>query len=143
MFENPSLTTRIVIGKTIGLIFGLIGILIIPTLFPEMSTMMKWAFVLWYILVGAFVGIAGTLTYHPVLKINLRWWFRGPLIGGSMDFILALFLYGELTEMMTRIPWFSSPFWIVAEGVIVGAVIDYFCTRYGGEGADCVQPVHG
>jgi len=28
----------------------------------------------------------------------------------------------------------SSPFWFVLEGVLVGLLIDYFATRFGGEG---------
>ena len=30
----------------------------------------------------------------------------------------------------------SSPFWFAAEGAIIGLIIGFFATRYGGEGAD-------
>ena len=32
----------------------------------------------------------------------------------------------------------SSPFWFTAEGAIVGFVIGYFATRFGGEGEETV-----
>jgi hypothetical protein len=30
----------------------------------------------------------------------------------------------------------SSPFWLVAEGAVVGLLIGYFATRFGGEGPE-------
>ena len=32
----------------------------------------------------------------------------------------------------------GSPFWFAAEGAIVGLVIGYFATRFGGEGEETV-----
>jgi len=32
----------------------------------------------------------------------------------------------------------TSPFWFVAEGVVVGLIIGYFATRFGGEGVETV-----
>ena len=32
----------------------------------------------------------------------------------------------------------SSPFWFTAEGAIIGLVIGYFATRFGGEGKETV-----
>ena len=34
MFNNPSLITRIVIGKTIGLVFGLMAFIFVPYFLP-------------------------------------------------------------------------------------------------------------
>jgi hypothetical protein len=33
----------------------------------------------------------------------------------------------------------SSPFWVVLEGAVIGFVIDYLATRFGGEGAAIVK----
>jgi len=32
----------------------------------------------------------------------------------------------------------SSPFWFTAEGAIIGLIIGYLATRYGGEGRETV-----
>jgi hypothetical protein len=33
----------------------------------------------------------------------------------------------------------TSPFWFAAEGAIVGFIIGYFATRFGGEGKEAVE----
>ncbi|MFL2546001.1 MAG: hypothetical protein ACJ0SL_01340 [Candidatus Rariloculaceae bacterium] len=33
----------------------------------------------------------------------------------------------------------TSPFWFAAEGAIIGGIIGYFATRFGGEGKECVD----
>lgn len=33
----------------------------------------------------------------------------------------------------------SSPYWIIIEGAIVGLIIGYFATKYGGEGKETVM----
>ena len=41
MFENPSLITRIAIGKVIGFLFGLIGFIFLPYFLPEADCLLK------------------------------------------------------------------------------------------------------
>ena len=52
MFGKPSLTTRIAVGKTVGLIFGLIGFLVLPYILPEVGLMQRWGFLFWYVDAG-------------------------------------------------------------------------------------------
>ena len=143
MLENPSLITRVVIGKSIGFALGLIGLIIIPFLWPDSGWMERIAFLFWYTTLGAFVGLVGVMTWHPLLRMPMPWWFSSVLIGAWMNLVLTLFIYDRLTEMMLELPvgsgLFQSPFWFVAEGAIVGLVIGYFATRFGGEGPDTVQ----
>jgi hypothetical protein len=42
MFSNPSLVTRITIGKGIGLIFGLVGFVFLPFFLPDASWLFRW-----------------------------------------------------------------------------------------------------
>ena len=138
MFDSPSLITRIAIGKLIGLIFGLIGFFLLPVLWPESGSLLRWGILFWYITVGAFVGVFGVLNWHPILKLPLPWWFRAPLIGGWMNFVLTFFAYDSFKAMMVYVfgsdfP-FTSPFWFVLEGAIIGLIMGYFATRFGGEG---------
>ena len=138
MFENPSLVTRVAIGKLLGFAVGLIGLIIIPFLWPDSGWMERIAFLLWYTTLGAFVGLVGVLDWHPVLRLPMPWWLSSTLVGAWMNFVLTLFIYDRLEVMMLDLfdagGLFLSPFWFVAEGAIVGLLIGYFATRFGGEG---------
>ena len=138
MFGKPSLTTRIAAGKTIGLLFGLAGFLTIPYLLPEAPGTLRWGFLLWYVTVGAFIGVSGVLNRHPALDMPFPWWVRGPLIGAWMNFVLALLMYEPLRafgeSLFATTGWLASPFWFVLEGAVIGLVIGYAATRLGGEG---------
>lgn len=143
MFENPSLVTRIAIGKAIGFVLGLIGLIVIPLLWPDSSWMERFAFLFWYTTLGAFVGLAGVFNWHPILHLPMPWWFRSTVVGAWMNFVLTLFIYDRLEVMMLQLMGegglFLSPFWFVVEGAIVGLLIGYIATRFGGEGPATVQ----
>jgi len=142
MFEKPSLMMRIAIGKGIGFVFGLAGFILLPSFMPDASGLLRWGILFWYPTVGAFIGVFGVVTYHPVLKLPMPWWFRSSLIGAWMNFVLVFFAYDAMSNMMLALfggsGAVSSPFWFVAEGAIIGLVIGYFATRFGGEGKETV-----
>ena len=64
------------------------------------------------------------------------------LLGAWMNFVLLFFAYHEMHAMLIYMfgvnSLFSSPLWFVAEGAMVGLIIGYFATRFGGEGVDVV-----
>lgn len=138
MFENPSLITRIGIGKGVGLAFGLLGLVLFPYFVPEAGWLPRIGILLWYTTLGAIIGAFGVFTFHPVLKFPMPWWVRGPFLGAWMNFILTCFAYDSFKGFMVAIfgvdGVLQSPFWFTAEGAFVGLVIGYFATRYGGEG---------
>jgi hypothetical protein len=142
MFGKPSLMTRIAVGKLIGFLFGLAGFLLLPFFLPETGWLIRWGILLWYITVGAIIGVFGVFTWHPVLKLPFPWWFRAPLIGAWMNFVLTFFAYDTMQQMMLSLfgeeGMMSSPFWFTAEGAIIGLVIGYFATLLGGEGKGTV-----
>jgi hypothetical protein len=59
-----------------------------------------------------------------------------------LGFLLVFFAYDVMGAMMVRVfgegGILSSPFWFTLEGAIVGFVIGYFATRFGGEGKETV-----
>lgn len=142
MFGNPSLITRIAIGKAIGFIFGLIGFISLPYFLPDAGWLLRWGILFWYITLGAIIGVFGVFTYHPILKLPFPWWFRSILIGAWMNFVLVFFAHEPMQAMMQAVfgqdGALSSPFWFVAEGAIIGFVMGYFATRFGGEGKETV-----
>ena len=143
MFSNPSLITRIAVGKAVGFVIGLAGLLTLPYFWPEAGWLFRWGILLWYTTVGAVIGMFGVYTRHPVLKLPLPWWLRATIIGAWMNFVLVFFAYDQmeaaLLSMLGAESWLTSPFWFVLEGALVGLVIGYLATRIGGEGLETLQ----
>ncbi|MBT3904381.1 MAG: hypothetical protein HOB79_16150 [Rhodospirillaceae bacterium] len=143
MFENPSLFTRIAIGKGIGLIFGLIGFIMVPYYLPDGGDFLRWGILLWYPTVGAIIGVFGVVTRHPILNLPLPWWVRAPFVGTWMNFVLTFFAYDAMKAMMESVfglnGLLQSPFWFSLEGAVLGLIIGYFATRFGGEGKATVD----
>jgi hypothetical protein len=142
MFGKPSLVTRIAIGKAVGFAFGLAGFLMVPYILPEADPMLRWGFLLWYTTLGAIIALFGVFTGHPVLQLPLPWWVRAPFLGAWMNFVLTLLMYDQLHAFSLALlgpgSAFTSPFWFVAEGAVVGLVIGFAATRIGGEGPETV-----
>lgn len=142
MFENPSLITRISIGKAIGFLFGLIGFASLPYFLPEADWLLRWGILLWYTTLGAIIGMLGVITYHPVLRLPLPWWVRAPIVGAWMNFVLTFFAFDDMQTVMLSLfgenGLLASPFWFTAEGAFIGLIIGYFATLFGGEGKDTV-----
>ncbi len=142
MFEKPSLVTRIAIGKAVGFAVGLAGFFLLPVFVPEAGWLIRWGILLWYTTLGAIIGVFGVFTYHPVLKLPMPWWFRAPLLGAWMNFVLTFFAYDTMKDMLVAMfgtdGVLTSPFWFTLEGAVVGLLIGYLATRFGGEGAETV-----
>lgn len=140
MFGKPSLMTRIAVGKMIGFVIGLAGFLMVPYILPGADPLLRWGFLLWYTTLGAIVAIFGVFTFHPVLNLPMPWWVRGPSLGAWMNFVLTLLMHDTLAEFSLALfgpdHLFTSPFWFVAEGALVGLVIAYAATALGGEGPE-------
>ncbi len=143
MFGKPSLVTRIAIGKGIGFLVGLIGFVFLPVFLPEAGWLIRWGILLWYTTLGAIIGVFGVFTWHPVLKLPMPWWFRAPLLGAWMNFVLTFFAYDVMESMMLSLfgdlGILTSPFWFAAEGAAVGLLIGYVATRFGGEGKETID----
>ncbi len=143
MFESPSLMYRIAIGKTIGLIVGAGGFIFLTYFSPELDWMLRWGVLFWYITLGAIIGVYGVFTRHPVLQLPMPWWFRAPVIGAWMNFVLVLFAYDKFETLILQTlgqdTFFSSPFWFVLEGAIVAFVMGFFATTLAGEGKDTLR----
>ena len=142
MFGNPSLITRVAIGKTIGFLIGLAGFFLLPHFLPEANWQLRWGILLWYTTFGAIIGVFGVFTFHPILKLPFPWWFRGPFMGAWLNFVLVFFAYNEMHAMIVSVfgesGVISSPFWFAAEGAVFALIIDYFATKSGGEGKETI-----
>lgn len=143
MLKNPSLATRIAVGKVIGLVIGLVGFFALPQFYPEASWQLRWGILLWYVTMGAIVGVLGVVTRHPVLMLPLPWWVRAPIVGAWLNFVLTFFAYRDMEAVLTATfgagGAVTSPFWFVLEGAVVATVMGYCATRFGGEGRASVD----
>lgn len=143
MIQNNSLLTRIFIGKSIGLLNGAIAFAIVPYYIAGATLHLRVGVFLWYITIGAIIAIFGVINWHPILKTPVPWWIRAPFLGGWMNFVLSLFLYesydigAAYSYYLGSFPQFATA--MVLEGMIVGFVIGFFATRYGGEGRDIID----
>lgn len=137
IFAKPSLATRVAVGKTVGFVFGLLGFLVLPYLMPEAGWLLRVGVLFWYTTLGAIIGVFGVFSRHPILKIPMTWWLLAPLVGAWMNLLLALIAFDTLSAVMLAVFGADgplvSPFWICAEGAIIGFVIGYFAERFGGE----------
>ena len=138
MSATQSLVVRIAVGKLVGLVFGVVGFIILPEFLPEAGWQMKWGVLLWYTTLGAIVGVFGVFDRHPVLYFPMPWYVRAPIIGAWMNFVLMLFTFDTMKNGLSMAfgtgSTLSSPFWVVVEGAVVAAVIGFLATRFGGEG---------
>ena len=143
MFGNPSLISRIAIGKTVGLAAGLLGFFLMPVLAPEADELLRWGILLWYPTLGAVIGMFGVMDWHPDLKLPPPWLVRAPFIGAWMNFVLTFFAYdgikAALIDMFGADGAFQSPFWFTAECAVIGLAIGFAATRIGGEGPETVH----
>jgi len=142
VFGKPSLMTRIAIGKGIGFLVGFFGFVFVPFVLPDATWLIRWGILLWYTTLGALIGVFGVLDWHPILKLPLPWWVRAPFVGAWMNFVLAFFAYDTMEKIMVSMfgpdGMMTSPFWFAAEGAVVGLVIGFFATSFGGEGKETV-----
>jgi hypothetical protein len=60
-----------------------------------------------------------------------------------MNFVLTFFAYDAMAAVLVSVfgtdGLLTSPFWFTAEGAIIGLIIGYFATRYGGESPETVD----
>jgi len=147
MFSKPSLITRIAIGKLVGLAIGLIGFFSLPWFMAAPDPMLRWGILLWYTTLGAIIGVFGVVTWHPVLRLPMPWFFRAPLLGAWMNFVLVFFAHTQMSALLAEMfgpdGLLQSPFWFVLEGALVGLLMGYLATRFGGEGLETLDDSMG
>lgn len=138
MSDEQMLIYRIGVGKALGLIVGLIGFFVLPLMVEQVATSFRVGVLFWYITLGALIGMFGVFAYHPILKMKMPWWLRGAVLGGWMNFVLVLVAYPVFVkiglDMFGAASVWSSPWWMVLEGCVLGLLMDLLLTTWFGEG---------
>jgi len=140
MFKKNSVTGRVAVGKLIGLVFGIVVIVLMPTFgYPGLS-FVGFGILLMFILMGAMIGFVGQFDRHPVFDFKMPWWMSGPVVGFAFMLMFVLFAYDSLEVVMqsTFISWtgLSSPFWALIDGLFIGGIMGFAETKIAGEGSD-------
>ena len=137
MFDQL-LIRRIAIGKALGLLFSLIGILIYFDFFRQAGWAFTFGVTLYYIFLGAFVGLAGVITDIPKPRMKYHWWWRGAYICAVANLALVLMFNDPLTAMLAETldtsSWLANPWMFVIDGAAFGFVVDLVMTKFVGEG---------
>ena len=140
--DNPSLLSRLVAGKLVGLIAGLVFFFTMPQVWPSAELTPRLGVSLWYPLVRTVIGLVGIYRRHPVLQLPMPWWVRAPLVGAWMNFVLAFFcfpvLVGLYHDLWPSLPACAAPLLPALEGVMVGAMIGAIATCISGDGPETV-----
>lgn len=122
------LMQRVVLAKSLGLLFGLLAPALLTTASPS-ETMLVWGIVLWAVMLGALVGLIGVFDRVPLFDIRLPLGVRGGWVGLWMGVILLLVAHDGLTVLWARSGWLPQPgpgiWWIVVEAALIGALIDF------------------
>ena len=59
MVDKTLVMTRVVIGKGIGFIIGLIGLIVLPYFIADVSWMLRLGILFWYITTASAVSLSG------------------------------------------------------------------------------------
>jgi hypothetical protein len=119
---------RFLIAVPLGIVAGLICVWLSSKTLPDIWwTAMMWTILSNRILIGIVVWLAWAYTHHPILGFSIPWYFRGFIMGVLVSFSLA---FGAIASgSAVEIFWYT-----LIAGWVYGLVIDFFATKFGGEG---------
>lgn len=133
-FKKPSLIASIVTGEISGLFIGFIVFIFLSYFMIDVSILFRWGILLWYVSLGTIIGVFSIFNFHVISKSSPPWWVRVSILCAWMNFILTLLAYQTIEEIMITTfgehSVFSSPFWFVFKGVIVGLIIGFLVKKY-------------
>ena len=133
---------RVTWSKVISFVCGLLSFVLVPFVWPDVSVYMQWGMLLWMVTIGGVIGVAGLFTTaQPLCAWTIPSFFRGAMLGGVMVLMFVLVGYDAIKGLMDTTVVFQgvSPFYIIINGVIFGALLDFFVTHNFGEGEDLLQ----
>jgi len=141
MCLKSKVAKRMAIAKTAGFIFWLIGFILLPYFTSEVDMFFRVGILLWYTTLWWLVWLFGFMDKHPVFTSwKFPWWVRWAFIWAWMNFVLVLFIYSDIQTLISNSPfdWYS-PFWMITEWITIWFIIDYFATKFGGEGKELCE----
>ena len=140
MFQLHSITGRIAVGLLASLVIGIIVLLIVPIVGYPMFGTFALGTVMMIALMSIMIAFVGQFDRHPVFKFKMHWYLRGPFIGFVFTLMYLLLSYSTWDIIMQSplISWMGlvSPFWVLIDGMVIGAILAFLETTFAGEGSD-------
>ncbi|MBU1292453.1 hypothetical protein KJ819_00100 [Patescibacteria group bacterium] len=140
MFHRHSVAGRVSIGISSGLVVGVLAIVSLPLFGFPLFSMFGFGTLLMFVFMGILIGFLGLFSRHPLLNFSMPWWVRGLMVGFMLTLMYILLSYGSLVVIMQSalVSWmgFSSPFWVLLDGMTLGVIISALETRFAGEGEE-------
>jgi len=140
MIRLHSITGRIIIGKIIGFIVGIVTMFTLPLFGIPVMNMFGFGTLLMFVLMGAMTAFMGVFDRYPIIDFKMSWWLSGSWIGASFMLMYILFTYDTMEVIMqsSLVSWMglASPFWALLDGVFLGAFMGFVETKLAGEGRD-------
>jgi len=127
MISESAFVKRIVIGKSLGFVVGLISFFVMPILVEQITLISRLGVLCWYTTFGAVVAMAGCVKQHPLFGFPMPWWLMGSITGAWLNLVLALMFHEHLEATMVAVfgedGLLRSAYWIVLEGMLIGLAI--------------------
>ena len=140
-FTYPSMVTRLSIGESFGFLCGLLTVLVIFIIAPDINLPFLLGIVFWYTMLGVFVGLLGV--FRKYLFIPMPWWFRGSWVGLWLNLGLALLIWDVAEDALAArgigLSFGTYILGSIVEGAILGLVLDFLATKFGGEGKETIK----
>ncbi|MEA3323108.1 MAG: hypothetical protein U9Q12_02705 [Patescibacteria group bacterium] len=138
---NEKLIQRATLSKGIGALIGIFVFIFLPYMWPDVTMHMRIGMFVGFTFLGGTIAVTGIFTQIPALNLKLTAAIRGALIGGSFMLVLVLISYDLLVMYMRTATVFQglSPYWMIVDGIIIGAIIDIIATKKVGEGKELCQ----
>ena len=140
MFKKKSIAGRIATGKVVGFITGIVAVLLAPVFDVPMFTLFSLGIIMFFVFMGAIIGMVGQFDRHPLFNFKMSWPLVGAMVGFSMTLMLIFLGYDELELLMDSVvvEWtgLESPFWMLIDGTLLGMMIAWIEKKCAGSGSD-------
>lgn len=138
------LMVRSAIAKSLGFVFGIAAFVATREMMPDAPPLMAWGVLALYVTIGGVVGITGQIEEVPLFGLPFPVWARGAVMGAWLTLLVILFsapILVEAVQSLTFLPQvLQSPWWMIVDGAIAGAIIDVIVTFWVGNGLSWRQP---
>ena len=135
---KSKISKRLAISKIIWFIIGLLAFFMVPFVFVDADMYIRLGLLFWYTTFGVIIWFVWYMDKHPVFtSLKMPWWFRWAFMWAWLNFVLALFMYHTLWDLMVWTMFEGcSPFIVVLEWLILGFIIDWLATKCAWDGKE-------
>ena len=140
MISLHSISGRVGVGLLASSVLAILVAIILPSFGYASFGTFALGTMLMFALMSAMIAFVGHFDRHPLFKFKMHWYIRGPFIGFIFTLMYVLLSYNQIDFLMqsSLVSWmgFESPFWVLFDGMCIGAIMGYLETTLAGEGSD-------